>query len=68
MSREATVSVDRPAPGHYQGRLSAILSSLPAWLPPPPPPAPASHTVERSWTAARSERRSGQLALPLQPP
>jgi hypothetical protein len=65
MIREAGLSVDRPGPGHYQGRLSAILSSLPAWL--PPPPAPASRSVERRWTAAGSERRSGQLALPLQP-
>ncbi|HEX4579415.1 MAG TPA: hypothetical protein VH498_05380 [Candidatus Dormibacteraeota bacterium] len=66
MTREACASVDRPAPGHYQVRLSAILSSLPAWL--PPPPAPASRTAERRWTATGSARRSGQLALPLQPP
>lgn len=64
MIREAGAAFDRPEPGHYQGRLSAILTSLPAWLPPPPvQPSPAA---ERRWRAARPERRSGQLVLPLQ--
>jgi hypothetical protein len=65
MIREAGVAVDRPEPGHYQGRLSAVLSRLPAWI--PPPPAPASRTAGRRWSPGNRSRRSGQLALPLEP-
>ncbi|HEX4754769.1 MAG TPA: hypothetical protein VH661_03330 [Candidatus Dormibacteraeota bacterium] len=65
MIRDASVSVDRPEPGHYQGRLSAVLSRLPAWLPPPPPRT--SPTSERRWTTTKRQRRSGQLPLPLEP-
>ncbi|HEY7928106.1 MAG: hypothetical protein ACHQ06_03590 [Candidatus Dormibacteria bacterium] len=65
MTGENRISVDRPAPGHYQGRLSTVLSRLPAWL--PPPSAQASPRAPGSWSVGHGTRRSRQLALPLDP-
>ncbi|MEO8898369.1 MAG: hypothetical protein ABI352_05255 [Candidatus Dormibacter sp.] len=65
MIREASVSVDRPEPGHYQHRLCAALNRLPALLPPPPPPV--LRAAERHWRTSGRHRRSGQLPLPLEP-
>jgi hypothetical protein len=66
MVNEATSHTDRPAPGHYQRRLSAVLSRNP----------PGSFTQDRQpamrahsgTSAVRNRRRGGrQMPLPLEP-
>jgi hypothetical protein len=66
MATDAHVQVDRPAPGHYQHRLGAVLSRLPA----------AGVTSDRQQAGrsragplprARPTRRCRQMALPLDP-
>jgi nicotinic acid mononucleotide adenylyltransferase len=57
--------IDRPAPGHYQGRLSTVLGALPI----------ASVHEWSDWQALATRRRAivhtrrrrtGQLTLPLE--
>ncbi|MDQ6857265.1 MAG: hypothetical protein M3Z57_09355 [Candidatus Dormibacteraeota bacterium] len=62
---EQSSPIDRPAPGHYQGRLSTMLGDLPVagaptWAQSAPLLAP-----RRVLVRAR-RRRTGQLALPLE--
>jgi hypothetical protein len=56
--------IDRPAPGHYQGRLGAVLSRHPLST---APLRVESHARARRLQRSRpSKRRTGQLALPLE--
>jgi len=57
--------IDRPAPGHYQGRLTAVLGHRP-----PPPPAPAQQSTappRRVQSRHQHKSRTRQLSLPLAP-
>lgn len=70
MTRQVPTPSKRPAPGHYQGRLMAVLTRHPVRMSVPrssrPVVQPSPLPVGR---APRQPRRSraGQLALPLGP-
>lgn len=66
MNRPPSIQVDRPVPGHYQGRLNATLSCLPVRL---LPPRTHHRGVDRRAAGSVTERgASRQLALPLRAP
>jgi hypothetical protein len=65
MVQQVAVTIDRPPPGHYQVRLSAVLSSVPAGDLPAPSPWPSLTALRRVPVRTR-RRRTGQLALPLE--
>jgi hypothetical protein len=64
MIQQAAARIDRPAPGHYQVRLSAVLSRQPV------SPAPAllepRAMARRQQRSPVSRRRTRQLALALE--
>jgi hypothetical protein len=65
MSRHSTSDIDRPAPDHYQRRLSAAFNRLPAQM--LPPRLPARPPAERHPVTRRLARHGlRQLALPLE--
>ncbi|HSP66000.1 MAG TPA: hypothetical protein VLO10_07395 [Candidatus Deferrimicrobium sp.] len=57
--------IDRPPPGHYQGRLGAVLDRLPAGATQTPAQWQPAAAPRRVLVRARC-RRTGQLALPLE--
>jgi hypothetical protein len=65
MVPQAAAQIDRTAPGHYQGRLSALLSRHPVSLP-QAPRLEQYTTVRRVHRPQPRRPRSGQLALPLE--
>ncbi len=67
MVQQVSPPIERPVPGHYQGRLTAVLSSLPAGELPPPSLQRDSHTsARRVVIRPQRRRRDGQLALPME--
>jgi len=64
MAQQAPAGIDRPAPGHYQVRLRAVLSRQP--LIPAPARLQPYAMMRRPQTSPPRARRNGQLALPLE--
>jgi hypothetical protein len=64
MVQQVAERIDRPAPGHYQGRLRAVLTHHPVSTA-PPRREPESQAWRQHMVRPR-RRRTGQLALPLE--
>jgi hypothetical protein len=66
MATETITQIDRPPPGHYQARLSAVLGSQP--LGADVRESARTQVRARTWVrcAKGRARRGGQLALPLE--
>jgi hypothetical protein len=63
MIQHAQAPIDRPPPGHYRVRVSAVLSDLPVADPRPSWQRPVE---SRRLVVRPKRRRTGQLALPLE--
>ncbi|HEY8755185.1 MAG TPA: hypothetical protein VIN65_02390 [Candidatus Dormibacteraeota bacterium] len=64
MVQQAEERIDRPAPGHYQGRLRVVLTRHP--LSPAPPRREPRSVARRQQRSQPRQRRNGQLAFPLE--
>ncbi|HWF57124.1 MAG TPA: hypothetical protein VG520_02090 [Candidatus Dormibacteraeota bacterium] len=64
MVQQVADGIDRPAPGHYQGRLRAVLIHHPVTT--VPPRREPDSAARRQRQAPPRRWRSGQLALPLE--